>query len=256
GDTKEQIMKLEETKEQVEKDIQGFPLLDIRTLKVETEKVGLFKNKEVKTGNYILTKKDVQKLSNRIRGVSSIKEGLSAIEESKRLLESQEARLNEREELLNQKELDISYKELEVNQRERNLIGKEATIENGQKWWKENQGLQEQVNVLRRENSRLKRTLNKVNEMYEGLKLSFTNVAKAVGMMKYDKEEYGQPLNERGNRLVDAIANYTSYWLWKMGNEDLAKKVDTEIGLSDGISQSIKELEPKKERSRGYDREM
>ncbi|MBD2786718.1 hypothetical protein ID849_18955 [Xenorhabdus sp. 3] len=136
------------------------------------------------------------------------------------------------------------------------MIGKEAAIENGQTWWKEKQGLQEQVNLLTVENSRLKRTLNKVNEMYEGLKMSFANVAKAVGMMKYSKKEYEQPLNERGNRLVDAIANYTSYWLRKMGNEDLAEKVEKEIGLSEGLQQSVKALEPKKERSKGYDREM
>jgi len=256
GDTKEQITRLEEVKEQVEKDIQGFPLFDMRSLKAETETIGLLKKKEVKTGNYVLTAKDAQKLSNRIRGVSSIKEGLKGVAESKSLLEERETYLNEREELIHQKELDISYKELEVNQRERNLIGKEAAIENGQTWWKEKQELQEQVNLLTVENSRLKRTLNKVNEMYEGLKMSFANVAKAVGMMKYSKKEYGQPLNEQGNRLVDAIANYTSHWLRKMGNEDLAEKVDKEIGLSKGIQQSIQVLEPKKERDRGFDREM
>ncbi|AZR80790.1 mobilization protein (plasmid) [Bacillus thuringiensis] len=256
GDTKEKITKLEETKEQVEKDIQGFLLFDMRRLKAETEKVGLLKKKEVKTGNYILTKEDAQKLSKRLRGVSSIKEGLSIIERSKGLLEAQKIALNEREEFINQKELDISYKELEVNQRERNLIGKEAAIENGQKWWEEKQRLQEQVNLLTVENSRLKRTLNKVNEMYEGLKMSFANVAKAVGMMKYSKKEYEQPLNERGNRLVDGIANYTSYWLRKMGREDLAEKVDKEIGLSKGIQQSVQALEPKKEHDRGFEHEM
>ncbi|MEK4503567.1 hypothetical protein [Bacillus sp. FSL R12-0069] len=46
-------------------------------------------------------------------------------------------------------------------------------------------------------------------------------------------------LNERGNRLVDVIASYTSYWLRKMGNEDLAEKVDKEIGLSKGTEQSV-----------------
>ncbi|PGC87675.1 mobilization protein [Bacillus toyonensis] len=256
GDTKEEITKLKETKEHVQNDIQGFPLFDMRKLKAETEKIGLLKKKEVKTGNYILTKEDAQKLSKRLRGISSIKEGLSSINKSKSLLEAREAQINEREEFINQKELDISYKELEVNQRERNLIGKEAAIENGQTWWEEKQVLQEQVNLLTVENSRLKRALNKVNEMYEGLKMSFANVAKAVGMMKYSKKEYEQPLNERGNRLVDAIANYTSYWLRKIGSEDLAEKVDKEIGLSKGIQQSVQALEPKKERDRGFEHEM
>ncbi|WP_197266164.1 hypothetical protein [Bacillus thuringiensis] len=142
--------------------------------------------------------------------------------------------------------MDISYKELEVNQRERKLIGKEAAIEDGQKWWEEKQGLQGQVNLLTVENNCLKRTLNKVNELYERLKMSFANVAKAVGMMKYSKKEYEQPLNERGNRLLDGIANYTNYWLKKMGSKDLAEKGDKEIGLSKGIEQSVKTLEPKK----------
>ncbi|MGR5969000.1 hypothetical protein ACT7C1_15870 [Bacillus paranthracis] len=46
--------------------------------------------------------------------------------------------------------------------------------------------------------------------------------------------------------MVDGIANYTSYWLRKMGSEDLAEKVDKEIGLSKGIQQSVQALEPKK----------
>ena len=228
----------------------------MRRLKAETEKVGLLKKKEVKTGNYILTKEDAHKLYKRLRGVSSIKEGLNTIKESKSSLEAREDLLNEKEGRLEWKELDISDKELEVNQRERNLIGKEAVIENGQKWWEEKQRLQEQVNLLTIENSRLTRTLNKVNELYEGLKMSFANVAKAVGMMKYSKKEYEQPLNERGNRLVDGIANYTSYWLRKMGSEDLAEKVDKEIGLSKGIEKSVQALEPKKERDRGFEHKM
>ena len=46
GATKEEITKLEETKERVEKNIQGFPLFDMRRLKAETEKVGLLKRKK------------------------------------------------------------------------------------------------------------------------------------------------------------------------------------------------------------------
>ncbi|EOQ00409.1 hypothetical protein [Bacillus cereus] len=79
-------------------------------MKPETEKVGLLKKKEVKTGNYILTKEDAHKLSKRLRGVSNIKEGLMYITESKSSLEDREARLNEREEFANQKGLDISYR--------------------------------------------------------------------------------------------------------------------------------------------------
>nr|WP_242071626.1 hypothetical protein [Bacillus thuringiensis] len=83
GDTKEEIIKLEETKGQVEKDIQGFPLFDMRRLKVETEKVRLLKKKEVKRGNYILTKEDTQKLSKSLRVVFVIKEGLSTMDRHK-----------------------------------------------------------------------------------------------------------------------------------------------------------------------------
>ncbi|MGU3443280.1 hypothetical protein ACLBXI_25860 [Bacillus cereus] len=92
----------------------------MRRWKAETEKVGLLKKKKIKTGNYILTKGDTQKLSKRLKGISGIKEGLSTIDRSKTLLEDRETQLNEREEFINQKE--------------RNLIGKESVIENSQKW--------------------------------------------------------------------------------------------------------------------------
>ncbi|MED2996222.1 MULTISPECIES: hypothetical protein [Bacillus] len=41
-----------------------------------------------------------------------------------------------------------------------------------------------------------------------------------------------------------------------MGSEDLAEKVDKEIGLSKGIEQFVQALEPKKERDRGFEHEM
>ncbi|MEK3790107.1 hypothetical protein MKX74_27750 [Paenibacillus sp. FSL K6-1230] len=55
---------------------------------------------------------------------------------------------------------------------------------------------------------------------------------------------------------MELITNYTSYWLRKMGSEDLAEKVDKEIGLSKRIQQSVQALEPKKERDSRFEHDM
>lgn len=256
SEQKQEIDRLEKKKTRIQKGIQGIPLFDTRNLKAETEKVGFLRNREVKTGNFILNSKDVQRLCERLNGVANLQEGLREVDTLRRRMRERETVLTEREAKVTQKEFDVSQKDFDVDRREKELLGKERMIENGTKWLKENQALQEKVMNLEKENGHLKGLLQKVNEMYEGLKVSFASVAKAVGMMKYDKEEYKQPLNERGNRLVDAISKYTSKWLQQMGNQELAKEVDTKIGFSKGIKGEIQELEPKRVISRGYDREM
>ncbi len=45
--------------------------------------------------------------------------------------------------------------------------------------------------------------------------MSFANVAKASGHEKYSRKNMNNRLNERGNRLVDRLQNYTSHWLRK-----------------------------------------
>ena len=94
----------------------------------------------------------------------------------------------------------------------------------------------------------LETALQTVRGAYE----SVTNIVKAVGMLKYDKEDgYGVNLTEKQGRLIDAIAKYGARWARTDGHPDLAKVMDEKIGISQGIQEDIQELIPKRSRGRG-----
>jgi DNA repair ATPase RecN len=95
---------------------------------------------------------------------------------------------------------------------------------------------------------RLETALQNVRGAYESL----TNVVKAVGMLKYDKEHvYGVNLTEKQGRLIDALARYGAGWAMKDGHPDLAKAMNEQIGISQSIQEDIKALTPKISRGRG-----
>ena len=95
---------------------------------------------------------------------------------------------------------------------------------------------------------RLKTALQTIRGAYESL----TNVVRAVGMLKYDKKQgYSVDLTEKQSRLIDAIAKYGARWAKTDGQPDLAKAMNEQIGISQGIQEDIQELTPKISRSRG-----
>lgn len=98
----------------------------------------------------------------------------------------------------------------------------------------------------------LRKRLETSQETVRGAYESLTNVVKAVGMLKYDKEDgYAVNLNTQQSRLIDAIEKYGARWARTDGQPDLAEKMEKTIGISNGIQEDIDELTPKRSRGRG-----
>jgi hypothetical protein len=96
------------------------------------------------------------------------------------------------------------------------------------------------------------KTIKELKETNRGAYESLTNVCKAVGMLKYDKNgEYKADLTPQQERLVDGVANYSAYWAKKDGHPDLAEEINKKIGISAGIKTKIQELTPQEHISRG-----
>ena len=94
---------------------------------------------------------------------------------------------------------------------------------------------------------RLKTALQSVRGAYDTL----TNVVKAVGMLKYDKNgSYRANLTEDQGRLIDAITKYSSRSARADGHPDLAKSME-EVGISLSIREDIQSLTPKNPNGRG-----
>lgn len=113
--------------------------------------------------------------------------------------------------------------------------------------------VQQAVEPLQRQIQGFKERIADLEERLDGMCQSLTNVVKAFGMLKHDKEDgYKVTLNDKQSRLFDAIENYTKKFLRMEKKEGMAEDVEKHIGISKGISEHIEELTPK--RNRGIDR--
>ena len=76
------------------------------------------------------------------------------------------------------------------------------------------------------------------------------NTVKAFNMLKYDdRNGYKINLNEKQERLFNAIKNYAEGFLDKENRQELIEDMSENIGFSKGIREHIQKLEPKKTRN-------
>lgn len=81
----------------------------------------------------------------------------------------------------------------------------------------------------------LKKQVTELQGTVKGVYESFKNTVKAVGMLKYSKDEYKAELTPKQSKLIDAISDYSGYWMKKDGFPEMAEELEKEIGISKGI---------------------
>ena len=109
---------------------------------------------------------------------------------------------------------------------------------------------------------------NKINNLTDKLKgayESLTNVVKAVGMLKYDREKdqngnytYGKygisNLSKAQGKLIDGLAEYGAEWAKADGFPEMAEEMEKRVGISKGIEKIVEPPAPK--RSKGWEMEL
>ena len=133
----------------------------------------------------------------------------------------------------------------------------------------ENTSLRGQIRSLTAQLDQVKAELwEKINNLRDKLKVvyeSLTNVVKAVGMLKYDREKdqngnytYGKygisNLSKAQDKLIDGLAEYGAKWAREDGFPEMAEEMEKRVGISKGIEKIIEPQAPK--RSRGYEMEL
>ena len=134
---------------------------------------------------------------------------------------------------------------------------------------RENGSLRGQIRSLTAQLDEVKAELwNKINNLTDKLRgayESLTNVVKAVGMLKYDREKdqngnytYGKygisNLSKAQEKLIDGLAEYGAKWAKEDGFPEMAEEMEKRVGISKGIEKIIEPQAPK--RSRGYEMEL
>ena len=167
------------------------------------------------------------------------------------------------------KDIKQAYQEIfgeALEKSERDSRAKDKQIADLQR---ENGSLRGQIRSLTAQLDEVKAELwNKINNLTDKLKgayESLTNVVKAVGMLKYDREKdqngnytYGKygisNLSKAQDKLIDGLAEYGARWAKEDGFPEMAEEMEKRVGISKGIEKIIEPQAPK--RSRGYEMEL
>lgn len=262
---REYIRAKEEQQAQIEDELKPLKeeLDEYRELDVSAKAFIVEKKKVPFTKKVTVPIEDMERLEEQAKAyrvnqfeIDTLRKRKTALDEREQGLDGREQQLDERSEQLSKAQEVLRQNQRTVRQMYDRQRGVNQLLEQSERkvssLTAENGSLTAQLaerdKTIADLQERLRTALQTVRGAYESL----THVVKAVGMLKYDKEQgYGVDLTEEQGRLIDAIAKYGARWARTDGQPDLAKAMDEQIGISEGIQDDIQELTPKRSRGRG-----
>lgn len=261
----EMLGNIEQEKEAIIAEVE--PLRELKTGIDEIAGTG----KTVLPGVVAIKKKNLEAVKEQAKAYTANRDEIETLRERSAAVSQREQRADQREQQLNKREAGLEdmqnqiieryNRQLRLNQllekSERDGRAKDKKIADLQT---ENTSLRGQIRSLMAQLDEVKAELwNKINNLTDKLKgayTSLTNIVKAVGMLKYDKEDgYKVPdLTQKQEKLIDGIAEYGAKWAKEDGFPDMAEDMEKHIGISKGIADTIEP--PRRQISRGWDMEL
>lgn len=261
----EMLGNIEQEKEAIIAEVE--PLRELKTGIDEIAGTG----KTVLPGVVAIKKKNLEAVKEQAKAYTANRDEIETLRERSAAVSQREQRADQREQQLNKREAGLEdmqnqiieryNRQLRLNQllekSERDGRAKDKKIADLQT---ENTSLRGQIRSLTAQLDEVKAELwNKINNLTDKLKgayTSLTNIVKAVGMLKYDKEDgYKVPdLTQKQEKLIDGIAEYGAKWAKEDGFLDMAEDMEKHIGISKGIADTIEP--PHRQISRGWDMEL
>lgn len=261
----EMLGNIEQEKEAIIAEVE--PLRELKTGIDEIAGTG----KTVLPGVVAIKKKNLEVVKEQAKAYTANRDEIETLRERSAAVSQREQRADQREQQLNKREAGLEdmqnqiieryNRQLRLNQllekSERDGRAKDKKIADLQT---ENTSLRGQIRSLTAQLDEVKAELwNKINNLTDKLKgayTSLTNIVKAVGMLKYDKEDgYKVPdLTQKQEKLIDGIAEYGAKWAKEDGFPDMAEDMEKHIGISKGIADTIEP--PRRQISRGWDMEL
>lgn len=261
----EMLGNIEQEKEAIIAEVE--PLRELKTGIDEIAGTG----KTVLPGVVAIKKKNLEAVKEQAKAYTANRDEIETLRERSAAVSQREQRAEQREQQLNKREAGLEdmqnqiieryNRQLRLNQllekSERDGRAKDKKIADLQT---ENTSLRGQIRSLTAQLDEVKAELwNKINNLTDKLKgayTSLTNIVKAVGMLKYDKEDgYKVPdLTQKQEKLIDGIAEYGAKWAKEDGFPDMAEDMEKHIGISKGIADTIEP--PRRQISRGWDMEL
>jgi hypothetical protein len=228
--------------------------------------------KTVLPGVVAIKKKDLEAVKEQAKAYTANRDEIETLRERSAAVSQREQRADQREQQLNKREAGLEdmqnqiieryNRQLRLNQllekSERDGRAKDKKIADLQT---ENTSLRGQIRSLTAQIDQIKAELwekiNNLTDKLRGAYESLTNVVKAVGMLKYDREKdqngnytYGKygisNLSKAQDKLIDGLAEYGAKWAKEDGFPEMAAEMEKRVGISKGIEKIIEPQAPKR----------
>lgn len=262
----EMLGNIEQEKEAIVAEVE--PLRELKTGIDEIAGTG----KTVLPGVVAIKKKDLEAVKEQAKAYTANRDEIETLRERSAAVSQREQRADQREQQLNKREAGLEdmqnqiieryNRQLRLNQllekSERDGRAKDKKIADLQT---ENTSLRGQIRSLTAQIDQIKAELwekiNSLTDKLRGAYESLTNVVKAVGMLKYDREKdqngnytYGKygisNLSKAQDKLIDGLAEYGAKWAKEDGFPEMAEEMEKRVGISKGIEKIIEPQAPKR----------
>ena len=236
--------------------------------------------KTILPGVVAVKKKDLETVKEQAKAYTANRDEIGELRQRSAAVSQREQRADQREQQLDNKANELAMQQQQLQQMYQRQLNLNQLLEKSEQdgrakdkqiadLQRENGSLMGQIRSLTAQLDEVKAELwNKINDLTDKLKgayESLTNVVKAVGMLKYDREKdqngnytYGKygisNLSKAQDKLIDGLAEYGARWAKEDGFPEMAEEMEKRVGISKGIEKIIEPPAPK--RSRGYEMEL
>lgn len=236
--------------------------------------------KTILPGVVAVKKKDLEAVKEQAKSYTANRDEIGELRQRSAAVSQREQRADQREQQLDNKANELAMQQQQLQQMYQRQLNLNQLLEKSEQngrakdkqiadLQRENGSLMGQIRSLTAQLDEVKAELwNKINDLTDKLKgayESLTNVVKAVGMLKYDREKdqngnytYGKygisNLSKAQDKLIDGLAEYGARWAKEDGFPEMAEEMEKRVGISKGIEKIIEPPAPK--RSRGYEMEL
>lgn len=236
--------------------------------------------KTILPGVVAVKKKDLEAVKEQAKAYTANRDEIGELRQRSAAVSQREQRADQREQQLDNKANELAMQQQQLQQMYQRQLNLNQLLEKSEQsgrakdkqiadLQRENGSLMGQIRSLTAQLDEVKAELwNKINDLTDKLKgayESLTNVVKAVGMLKYDREKdqngnytYGKygvsNLSKAQDKLIDGLAEYGARWAKEDGFPEMAEEMEKRVGISKGIEKIIEPPAPK--RSRGYEMEL
>lgn len=228
--------------------------------------------KTILPGVVAVKKKDLEAVKEQAKAYTANRDEIGELRQRSAAVSQREQRADQRERQLDNKANELAKQQQQLQQMYQRQLNLNQLLEKSERDGRakdkkiadlqtENTSLRGQIRSLTVQIDQIKAELwekiNNLTDKLRGAYESLTNVVKAVGMLKYDREKdqngnytYGKygisNLSKAQDKLIDGLAEYGARWAKEDGFPEMAEEMEKRVGISKGIEKIIEPPTPKR----------